>query len=78
MTILDEGTLYVATLKGNSPDKEITGDGELPEDGKFDGTGQWHNHGWVQATDVPEFGLPASADVVVPPLGAIWLVPAQD
>ena len=41
MTILDEGTLYVATLKGNSPDKEITGDGELPEDGKFDGTGQW-------------------------------------
>lgn len=41
MTILDEGTLYVATLKGNSPAKEITGDGELPEDGKFDGTGEW-------------------------------------
>lgn len=41
MTILDEGTLYVATLKGNSPAEEITGDGELPKDGEFDGSGEW-------------------------------------
>ncbi|WBT09007.1 PhoX family phosphatase [Corynebacterium sp. SCR221107] len=42
MTILDEGTLYVASLEGNSPESEITGDGELPSDGAFDGTGTWH------------------------------------
>lgn len=32
----------------------------------FNGTGEWHNNGWVRATDVPAHGLPASADVVVP------------
>lgn len=42
MTILDEGTLYVASLEGNSPEGEITGDGDLPADGEFDGTGTWH------------------------------------
>ncbi|WP_115685308.1 PhoX family protein [Corynebacterium senegalense] len=42
MTILDEGTLYVASLKGNSPEGEIAGDGALPADGRFDGTGEWH------------------------------------
>ncbi|SDM09815.1 hypothetical protein SAMN04488535_1907 [Corynebacterium mycetoides] len=42
MTILDEGTLYVASLEGNSPESEITGDGDLPSDGQFDGTGTWH------------------------------------
>lgn len=42
MTILDEGTLYVASLEGNSAENEITGDGDLPEDGQFDGTGTWH------------------------------------
>ncbi|WJY67320.1 PhoX family protein [Corynebacterium auris] len=42
MSILDEGTLYVASLDGNSPQEEITGDGELPADGHFDGTGTWH------------------------------------
>lgn len=41
MTILDEGTLYVASLEGNSPAGEITGDGEVPADGQFDGTGRW-------------------------------------
>ncbi|GAA1713776.1 alpha-1,4-glucan:alpha-1,4-glucan 6-glycosyltransferase [Propioniferax innocua] len=44
----------------------------------FHGTGEWHNNGWVQATDVPAYGLPASADVVVPPLGAVWLVPVRE
>ncbi|WP_342319012.1 PhoX family protein [Corynebacterium mayonis] len=42
MTILDEGTLYVASFEGNSPAEEILGDGALPQDGKFDGTGKWH------------------------------------
>ncbi|MHA2789851.1 PhoX family protein [Corynebacterium sp. S7] len=42
MQILDYGTLYVATLEGNSPQDEIDGGGELPEDGAFDGTGVWH------------------------------------
>ncbi|QPK83538.1 PhoX family phosphatase [Corynebacterium qintianiae] len=42
MTILDEGTLYVASLEGNSPESEITGDGDLPKDGEFDGKGTWH------------------------------------
>lgn len=42
MTLLDSGTLYVATLEGNSPQEEIDGSGELPEDGAFDGTGVWH------------------------------------
>ena len=40
-TLLDEGTLYVARFTGNSPAEEITGTGELPEDGAFDGTGEW-------------------------------------
>ncbi|WJY90484.1 PhoX family protein [Corynebacterium confusum] len=42
MTILDNGTLYVAEMKGNSPEEEIDGSGVLPEDGKFDGTGVWN------------------------------------
>ncbi|WP_333618780.1 PhoX family protein [Dietzia sp.] len=38
MKALDEGTLYVAKFTGNSADfKENT----LPEDGAFDGTGEW-------------------------------------
>ncbi|MBW0119230.1 PhoX family protein [Pseudonocardia abyssalis] len=40
-TLLDEGTLYVARFTGNSPAAEITGDGALPADGAFDGTGEW-------------------------------------
>ena len=38
MKILDEGTLYVATFKGNSDDFE---EGTLPKDGAFDGDGKW-------------------------------------
>jgi secreted PhoX family phosphatase len=41
MTLLDSGTLYVATLSGNSPAEEIDGSGALPADGEFDGTGEW-------------------------------------
>ena len=41
LTILDHGTLYVAKMEGNSPEKEIDGSGVLPEDGAFDGKGTW-------------------------------------
>ncbi|MDO5032249.1 PhoX family phosphatase [Corynebacterium sp.] len=41
LTILDHGTLYVAVMEGNSPEKEIDGSGVLPEDGAFDGSGKW-------------------------------------
>ncbi|MFJ5547228.1 PhoX family protein [Streptomyces sp. NPDC093225] len=41
LTLLDEGTLYVAKLTGDSPAAEIDGTGKLPADGWFDGTGQW-------------------------------------
>ncbi|MER7411927.1 PhoX family protein [Streptomyces cacaoi] len=41
LSLLDEGTLYVARLSGNSPAEEIDGEGTLPEDGEFDGTGRW-------------------------------------
>ncbi|MFV0534366.1 MAG: PhoX family protein [Cumulibacter sp.] len=40
-TLLDDGTLYVAKFTGDSPASEITGDGALPSDGAFDGTGEW-------------------------------------
>jgi secreted PhoX family phosphatase len=38
MKVLDEGTLYVARFEGNSADFT---EGTLPEDGAFDGSGQW-------------------------------------
>ncbi|WP_017611161.1 PhoX family protein [Nocardiopsis xinjiangensis] len=41
MSLLDTGTLYVGRLTGNSPEEEIDGTGTLPEDGEFDGTGEW-------------------------------------
>ncbi|MBB1242943.1 PhoX family phosphatase [Streptomyces durbertensis] len=41
LTLLDEGTLYVARLTGDSPAEEIDGSGKLPSDGEFDGSGQW-------------------------------------
>ncbi|MER6989289.1 PhoX family phosphatase [Saccharopolyspora hirsuta] len=41
MTLLDDGTLYVAKFTGNSPASEIDGTGKLPSDGAFDGTGEW-------------------------------------
>lgn len=41
LTLLDEGTLYVAKLTGDSPVTEIDGTGKLPVDGEFDGSGVW-------------------------------------
>ncbi|MFF0227882.1 PhoX family protein [Streptomyces sp. NPDC004629] len=41
LTLLDEGTLYVAKLTGDSPASEIDGSGTLPADGEFDGRGTW-------------------------------------
>ncbi|MFI5803522.1 PhoX family protein [Streptomyces sp. NPDC051561] len=41
LTLLDEGTLYVAKLTGDSPTTEIDGTGKLPGDGEFDGSGIW-------------------------------------
>ncbi|MER6525535.1 PhoX family protein [Streptomyces sp. NPDC001508] len=41
LTLLDEGTLYVARLTGDSPASEIDGSGTLPADGEFDGSGTW-------------------------------------
>ena len=41
LSLLDEGTLYVARLTGDSPALEIDGTGKLPEDGAFDGGGEW-------------------------------------
>ncbi|MGI3222632.1 PhoX family protein [Streptomyces sp. GTA36] len=41
LTLLDEGTLYVAKFTGDSPAAEIDGTGKLPNDGEFDGTGEW-------------------------------------
>ncbi|GGL38897.1 PhoX family protein [Nocardia jinanensis] len=40
MTILDAGTLYVAKLTGDHPDR-IDGSGTVPSDKGFTGTGQW-------------------------------------
>jgi secreted PhoX family phosphatase len=41
MTILDEGTLYVAKLASDIPGDEIDGSGTLPPNGGFAGTGTW-------------------------------------
>ncbi|MFI8511346.1 PhoX family protein [Streptomyces sp. NPDC085460] len=41
LTLLDEGTLYVAKLTGDSPAAGIDGTGKLPNDGEFDGSGTW-------------------------------------
>ena len=41
LSLLDEGTLYVAKLTGDSPALEIDGTGKLPADGEFDGSGEW-------------------------------------
>jgi hypothetical protein len=41
MTILDEGTLYVAKLSSDIPAAEIDGSGTLPASGSFRGTGTW-------------------------------------
>lgn len=41
LTILDEGTLYVAKLASDIPADEIDGSGKLPKEGGFSGTGTW-------------------------------------
>ncbi|MET7594863.1 PhoX family protein [Streptomyces sp. NPDC004082] len=41
LSLLDEGTLYVARLTGDSPAAEFDGTGKLPSDGEFDGSGTW-------------------------------------
>lgn len=41
MSLLDDGTLYVARFTGDSPASEIDGSGALPSDGEFDGYGEW-------------------------------------
>ncbi|MFC8829733.1 PhoX family protein [Streptomyces sp. NPDC057137] len=41
LTLLDEGTLYVAKLTGDSPVEDVDGSGKLPKDGEFDGSGVW-------------------------------------
>ncbi|MCV7420646.1 PhoX family phosphatase [Mycobacterium yunnanensis] len=41
MTILDEGTLYVAKLSSDIPGDQIDGSGTLPAKGSFSGTGTW-------------------------------------
>jgi uncharacterized protein len=40
-TLLDEGTLHVARLTGDSPAVELDGSGKPPSDGAFDGRGEW-------------------------------------
>ncbi|MBG6183870.1 secreted PhoX family phosphatase [Arthrobacter sp. CAN_A214] len=40
MTLLSEGSLYVARFQGNST-AEIDGSGAVPSDGAFDGVGEW-------------------------------------
>ncbi|MBC7590164.1 MAG: PhoX family phosphatase [Salinibacterium sp.] len=39
--LLTRGSLFVARFSGNSPASEISGAGELPTDGRFDGVGEW-------------------------------------
>ncbi|MDT5007883.1 MAG: uncharacterized protein QOJ24_5059 [Mycobacterium sp.] len=41
MTLLDEGTLYVAKLSSDIPADEIDGSGTPPATGSFRGVGQW-------------------------------------
>ena len=41
LTLLDEGTLYVAKLTSDIPGNEIDGSGKLPAKGSFNGSGTW-------------------------------------
>ena len=41
LSLLDDGTLYVARFTGDSPAGEIDGSGRIPSDGEFDGSGEW-------------------------------------
>ncbi|GAA4934452.1 PhoX family protein [Streptomonospora halophila] len=57
--VLESGTLYVAKLRGDSPEKEFDGSGKLPSDGAFDGWGEWiplasHKESFVEGFTVAE------------------------
>lgn len=41
MKLLSDGDLFVARFRGNSPASQIDGSGQLPQDGAFDGVGEW-------------------------------------
>jgi uncharacterized protein len=41
LTLLDEGTLYVAKLTSDIPATDIDGSGKLPSTGSFSGSGTW-------------------------------------
>ncbi|MBA4505113.1 PhoX family protein [Corynebacterium sanguinis] len=73
MGILDEGTLYVAKLEGDSPQSEITGDGDLPSDGEFDGKGTW-----VKLLTVTENGAESHVDGFTPEEVAVYTRLAAD
>jgi 1,4-alpha-glucan branching enzyme len=47
----------------------------LNTDSKYYGGSGWGNYGSVAAEPVPWHGQPVSAEIVLPPLAAIWLVP---
>ena len=40
-TLLTRGTLYVARFTGESPADQLNGSGTVPQDGAFDGSGEW-------------------------------------
>lgn len=40
----------------------------------YNGSDQWGNQGEVHAREIPAGGFDCSAEVTIPPLGAIWLV----
>ncbi|WP_017570499.1 PhoX family protein [Nocardiopsis halotolerans] len=62
LTLLDSGTLYVARLSGDSPAEQIGGPDFLPEDGEFDGSGEWVALCTDTESFVPGFGV---AEVLV-------------
>jgi hypothetical protein len=56
MTLLESGTLYVATF-GFTSAAEIDGSGTLPGDGAFNGTGRWIPLAWGRESLVPRMTI---------------------